>query len=194
MVPEEWAVTPTSAAFPHEVDLVPPVRRFLEGRGYRVHVDPDRTGFFDIVALRGDEIGLVELKLHATGAVFQQAVRRRLWGDWVAVALPGERAARALVDRTIGERSTRVGVYVVRPDRVDVVREALGMFGPGEPRPTPERRALLADALRQRESGELSPETSWGFAVRPPRPADGRRAPRGGSWTLDEYRGDGAVP
>ncbi|MCI4323557.1 MAG: hypothetical protein L3K03_06000 [Thermoplasmata archaeon] len=180
-------MTTSAAAFPHEVDLIPPVTDFLEQRGYRVLADPDRTGYFDIVALRGEEIGLVELKLHATGAVFQQAVRRRLWGDWVAVALPGERAARALVGRTRGERSSRVGVYVVRPQGVDVLREASPMFDPSEPGPTPERRELLRQVLQQRESGEIPAETSWAFAVHPPRPPPGRRAPRGGSWTLEEY-------
>ncbi len=65
-------MTPTASTFRREVDLVPPVRAFLEARGYRVQDDPDRTGFFDIAAVRGDEIGLVELKLHASGAVFQQ--------------------------------------------------------------------------------------------------------------------------
>jgi hypothetical protein len=187
-------VTSSAAAFPREVDLVPPVTAFLQDRGYRVHADPDRTGYFDIVALRGDEIGLVELKLHATETVFQQAVRRRLWGDWVAVAIPGERAARALIGRTGGERSTRVGVYVVRPDGVEVLREASPMFEPSDPGPTPERRELLRRVLDQRESGEIPAETSWAFAVHPPRSPNGRRAPRGGSWTLEEYASGGGPP
>lgn len=113
-----------------ERELAPPVSTHLESEGYRVWVDPDGTDYFDIIARRGPTIGLVELKLDDGRTVLRQALRRRGWADWVAVAVPDERLARRIAERPVAERGHRVGVWWVEPDRVQILRP-----GPADRRP-----------------------------------------------------------
>jgi len=120
---------------PAEAELVKLVARFLSDRGYRVLVDPDGTNYFDVVAQRGDEVGLVEVKVRDARGVLAQALRRRGWGDWSAVALGSERAATRLASRTSGTRVAPVGIWSVGPTTVRVHREAKPWARPGREDP-----------------------------------------------------------
>lgn len=77
---------------PLEADLFEPVKTLLEADGWKVFRDPGGGDFFDIACYRGNgldaEVLLVELKLTDWFKLYQQAVVRRIYGDYVAVAMP----------------------------------------------------------------------------------------------------------
>jgi hypothetical protein len=169
---------------PRESEIVAAARRHLEGEGYRVWVDPDGRSYFDLVARRGREVGLVEAKVAGSRAVLAQALRRRVWGDWVAVALASERAARALAARTVGTRAGPVGVWYAREGKVEVVRAARPWISPGVPDPFAELRARFGRVLDAMESGDLPDSVRWDGVV-----GEVRRASAGrgfAEWRLDE--------
>jgi len=105
-----------------ERELVRTVAGYLAEQGYRVAVDPDGTDYFDLVARRGEEVGLVEVKVGDSKAVLAQALKRRGWGDWSAVALGSVRAAERLSNRTASTRAAPIGVWSVGPEAVRVHR------------------------------------------------------------------------
>ncbi len=168
-----------------ESELRAPVRAHLEAQGYRVWTAPDGRDYFDMVALRGEEIGLVELKVSAARQVFGQALRRRAWADWVAVAIPGRRAAERLIARPSADRAERVGIWVVEGERVRELRAARAMYGPGEATPFETARARFRDLLRALESGELPDGIDWGIFGSPRLPGRQRRSTR--DWRLEEF-------
>ncbi len=136
------------------------------------------------MARRGPEIGLVELKLSDWRKVFAQAVRRRAWADWVAVALPRESLARRLLDRPEAPRAQRVGVWVVEDGAVRELRPARPLVAAGEADPFAESRARLAARLDELEAGALPAGARW---LVPGRPSVGgsRRTTR--DWRLEEF-------
>ncbi len=143
-----------------EHELAGPVRRHLEALGYRVWIDPDGRDYFDVVAKRNEEVGLVELKLADGPRVFAQALRRRAWGDWVAVAVASERSAERLMRVRTTPLARRVGIWLVRDDTVDVRRGSQpwsGSDGPYEE----ERRGFRA-VLDRLASGEIPAGAKWG--------------------------------
>jgi hypothetical protein len=179
-------VTPAGEPPSGERALAPPVARFLGSRGFRVWVDPDGTDYFDLVARRGAEIGLVELKIADGRTVLRQALRRRGWGDWVAVAVPTERLARRIAARPVAERGARVGVWWVAEGAVGVVREAEPLVRAGEPDPFVGLRSELARRLDLLESGALAPGVAWNLLPRARRDLPGGRSTR--DWRLEEFR------
>ena len=62
LVPSERDVSPSAPRRPRlsEAELVRSTARYLETLGYRVRIDPDGADYFDLVARRGREVGLVE--------------------------------------------------------------------------------------------------------------------------------------
>lgn len=165
--------------------LVPAVRRHLEPMGYRVWVDPDGSDYFDVVARRDRTIGLVELKVADGRTVLRQALRRRGWGDWVAVAVPSERLAERIARRPVAERGERVGVWAVVDGRVRVVREAVETL-PAERR-FPELYEALAERLDLLEEGALPEGIAWNLLAASRRTLPGGRSTR--DWRLDEFAG-----
>ncbi|MGA8542905.1 MAG: hypothetical protein WB947_05125 [Thermoplasmata archaeon] len=172
---------------PRETEVVAAARKYLEGEGYRVWVDPDGRDYFDLVARRGDEVGLVEAKVSGSRAVLTQALRRRAWGDWGAVILASERSARSLAARTEGTRAGPVGVWWAKGEQVTVVRAARRWTPEGEPDPFVELRARFARILDAIESGELPESVPWEGVVGEVWRASGGRGFR--EWRLDEPRG-----
>ncbi|MCI4360933.1 MAG: hypothetical protein L3J91_04455 [Thermoplasmata archaeon] len=168
-----------------EHDLRAPVRAHLEAQGYRVWAAPDGRDYFDMVALRGEEIGLVELKVSAARQVFGQALRRRAWADWVAVAIPGRRAAERLLARPSADRAERVGIWLVEGSGLRELRAARPLYGPGEPTPFEGAREQLLAVLRALESGEIPDGVDWGLFGAPRLPGAHRRSTR--DWRLEEF-------
>lgn len=165
-----------------ESELAPPVERYLRERGYRVWVDPDGSDFFDVIARKGEEIGLIELKLTDYRKVFHQALRRRGFGDWVAVVLPTVRRAEKVLALPAPSLGEKVGVWVASSSGLLVMRPAVPLREPGDPGPFPQQRrelTLLLDAL---EAGRLAPGIAWEFAARAPR---GRRSTR--EFRIEEF-------
>jgi hypothetical protein len=187
MVPSSGRVsgpTPAPRRRRLETDVVAVAKRYLEDDGYRVWVDPDGQNYFDIVARRGREVGLVEAKVAGARDVLTQALRRRAWGDWCAVVLGSERSARALAQRTTGTRAAPVGVWFASADAVTVVRAARPWTVESETDPFAELRARFARILDALESGEIPESASWEGVVREVRRASGGRGFR--EWRLDE--------
>ncbi len=167
-----------------EKELVRTAATFLEQQGYRVYPNPDSADYFDLVARRGDEVGLVEAKVSGSRAVLMQALKRRAWGDWVAVVLPSEKAAAALAARTDGTRASRVGVWATHEGTVRVVRAAGSWVRPGEEDPFSDLRLRFRTVLDRIDSGELPPDVRWSGVVRSVRRTSGGRG--FAEWRLDE--------
>lgn len=170
-----------------ETELVPPVRAYLDGLGYRVYVNPDGADFFDIVVRRGTEVGLVELKVADWRKVIHQALRRRGWGDWVAVVVPRSSLAAKILDRPEAPRATRVGVWCLVDGAVRVVRPARPLVESGEVDPFPEPKAWLVERLDLTDAAGGPGSLSWSV------PDAGRVAGRRRSsrdWRLEEFPED----
>lgn len=172
-----------------ESELAAPVSRFFEARGYRCYRDPDGQDYLDLVARKGEEVGLVELKLSAAGTVMAQALRRRAWGDWVAVALEGRHAAVRALDAPGGEYRKRVGILAVTGRFVDELRPYRPIHAPGAPHPFPLLKQRLLELLDAIDSGTLPAGVGWGALW--PAGYGGRRAGR--EWRLEELD-EGAAP
>jgi len=167
-----------------ETEVVRTAAAFLARQGYTVYPNLDSTDYFDLVARRGKEVGLVEAKVSGSRAVLVQALRRRAWGDWVAVILPSERAAERLATRTARTRASRVGVWATVAGSVRVVRAAERWVGPGEDDPFLDLRERFRTVLDRVDSGEIPPDVRWAGLMRAVREASGGRGFR--EWRLDE--------
>ncbi len=175
-----------SRALPRsEHALVGPVRRHLEALGFQVWADPDGRDYFDVVAMRTEEVGLVELKIANGPQVFTQALRRRAWGVWVAVAVASERTAERLVRLRSTPLACRVGVWLVRDDRVEVRRASQPWSGHDAPY-AEERRAFRA-ILEQLARGEIPVGVGWEGVLRMVRHASSGRG--FAEYTIEELTG-----
>jgi hypothetical protein len=171
-------------ARPSERSLLEAVAAALAERGYRTYVDPDGGDYFDLAVRRGDEVGLVEGKLGDASAVLGQALRRRAWADWVAVALGSPRAASRLVARTSGRRAAVVGVWAVEGGIARELRPAVPAPPPPPDDPFAGPRRRFRQALDDLDRGALDPSVRWSgvpSAVR--RSSAGRKF---AEWRLDE--------
>jgi len=183
-------MSPAHARPRSEHELAGPVRTFLERDGYRVWVDPDGTDYYDVVARRGREVGLIELKLADGRTVLRQALRRRGWADWVAVAVPTERLGRRILERPVAERGRRVGVWAVVDGEVHVLRAAEPIVPKGEADPFEPLKLELHERLDQVERGELPEGIAWHLLAQSYRSLPGARSTR--DWRLEEF-GDPSV-
>ncbi|MDZ7794620.1 MAG: hypothetical protein U5P10_13290 [Spirochaetia bacterium] len=68
-----------------ESDLFQPLKAYLEGQGYSVHAEVRNC---DIVAQKGDELILVELKSSISLNLLIQAAERKEISDSVYIAVP----------------------------------------------------------------------------------------------------------
>jgi hypothetical protein len=194
MVPTEREVTelpPISAATgrsnrrPRETELAGPVERFLTAQGYHVWIDPDGSDYFDVVARRGDEVGLVELKVADWKGVLTQAVARRGWGNWTAVVVPRASLGRRLLEHRRNERTGRVGVWWVHDESVEVLRPAEPSILPGEEDPYEPLRLEFRHLLDAMESGVLPVKVGWTYLRSWARFQQGGRPAK--LWSLDEF-------
>lgn len=176
------AVRPSS-----EREMVARVARHLSCQGYRPYIDPDGSSYFDLIVRRGREVGLVEAKLGRARALMAQALRRRPWGDWVAVVVPTRRLAESLARETSGRRAEPVGVWFVEGDTVVELRAARP-FPPGTEGADPysAHRAQLHRALDRIDGGEIPEGVRWEGVGREVRRASGGRG--FAEWRLDEGR------
>ncbi len=167
-----------------ETELVAPVRTHLEGLGFRVFVNPDGADYFDIVAQRGGEVGLVELKVADWKTVVTQALRRRGWGDWVAVVLPRRSLAQKAVARATAPRGARVGVWYVGDGEIRILRPAEPLVRPGEVDPFPDPKRWLLERLAIAAAGGTAEPVTWSV------PDAGRVGPNrrtSRDWRLEEF-------
>lgn len=169
---------------PSERSLLEAAARWLDARGYRTYIDPDGTSYFDLVARRGEEVGLVEGKVGNPSRVLAQALTRRGWGDWVAVVLDRPRSARRLAERTETSRSSFVGVWYVEGTSVSEVRAPRPRPSEGADDPYAPLRARLRSALDDLDRGDVPPGVRWSGVPQEVRRSSGGR--RFAEWRLDE--------
>lgn len=141
-----------------EQDLYLPIRNLLERQGYDVKGE---VGAADVVARRGDEVVIVELKLRFSLALFHQAIARLKISDTVYLAVPlpvGRSARRTLRDNLALCRRLGLGLITVRPDgRAEIRCDP----GPYAPRKSVRRRDRLL-----REFDRLAGDPNQGGATR----------------------------
>jgi hypothetical protein len=167
--------------FASEQAMAESVGAWLRRRGFRVYRDPDGSDYFDLIARKEGSIGLIELKRRGVRAVLGQALRRRPYGDWVAVALPSDRAARNARALASGPRSGRIGIWVATGPVVDELRPARPMWEDLASRPFPEARERLARLLDAVDAGTIPAGVLWS----PGRPSSRRGGSR--EFRLDEF-------
>jgi hypothetical protein len=176
----------TAAARAPESAVVEVARRHLEEEGYRVWVNPDGQDYFDLVARRGDEVGLVEAKVVGARAVITQALRRRAWGSWGAVVVGSRKSAQNLARRTAGTRAEPVGIWCAEGGSIGVVRPSRPWVAEGAEDPYADLRLRFRKILDALESGELPGSVAWDGVVGQVWRASGGRGFR--EWRLDETR------
>ncbi|MGP8109169.1 MAG: hypothetical protein ACLQD9_00445 [Thermoplasmata archaeon] len=174
----------SAAGRPRERDLLVVAARHLETEGYRTYLDIDGTDYFDLVAKRGQEVGLIEGKISGSQRVLVQALRRRAWGDWVAVVLASPRSAEALVRRTQSGRASPVGVWTVVREELSILRPATPWSTRTEDDPFRELKNRFRRVLESVDRGELPAGARWSDVNREVRRAAGGRG--FAEWRLDE--------
>lgn len=123
-----------------EVLLWPPLRDYLKGLGFMPH--PEVRGH-DVVAIRGEEIWTIELKVSATYGVFRQTFRASIFSDKTYVGV-GTKVRASSLERA---RKLGVGVIEIREGRIKIVQESEPHL---EAQPCPKRHAAMVEALRNR--------------------------------------------
>jgi len=167
-----------------EAELRAPVLAHLAARGDRAWAAPDGHDYFDIVSIGSAGIGLVELKVAAAERVFAQALRRRAYADWVAVAIPSERAGRRLLTLPQAPLARHVGVWAVGADgTVHELREARPIVLDDDPFAL--ARARFREVVEALVSGQLPEGIDWAGTMGPGLPGAGRRSTR--DWRLEEF-------
>lgn len=169
---------------PSESEVVRVAAEHLDRLGYRTYVDPDGTDYFDLVARRGTEVGLVEAKVANARAVLVQALRRRAWGEWGAVVLASRRSAERLAARSAAGRAAPVGVWAVEGTQVSVLRAARPWVPPGGNDPFAALRARFLRILDDLDLGVRPAGLPWDDVLAEVRRASGGRG--FAEWRLDE--------
>jgi len=129
-----------------ETELFEPVAAYLQGQGYSVHAEVKDC---DVVARKGDDLVVVELKRSFSVALLVQAARRKEVADSVYVAVPvaADRQTPArLRDMKLLLRRLEVGLILVRfmktRTRVEVALQPADFTERRRPR---RRRAIIAE-------------------------------------------------
>lgn len=125
-----------------EADLYPPIKAYLEAQGYSVKGE---VGAADVVARRGDDLVIVEMKLGFSLALFHQGIARLAVTDAVYLAVPAGGKTKALRANIALARRAGLGVMTVRLR--DGLVEVLADPGPYAARRAPKKRAQLLRAF-----------------------------------------------
>ncbi|WP_106746084.1 DUF2161 domain-containing phosphodiesterase [Yoonia maritima] len=125
-----------------EADLYPPIKAHLQRQGYDVKGE---VGAADVVARRGDDLVVVELKLGFSLALFHQGIERLLVTDHVYVAVPAGGRAKALKANVKLARRVGLGVMTVRER--DGFVEVLADPAPYTPRKSKKKHTRLVRAF-----------------------------------------------
>ncbi len=125
-----------------ESDLYPAVKAHFERQGFTVKGE---VGKADVVAMRGDDVVVVELKLGFTLALLHQVVDRLTLTEDVYVAVPRPKSAKALRANVKLCRRLGVGVITVR-DR-DGYLEVHATPGPYAARTSKKKTKALSKAF-----------------------------------------------
>lgn len=125
-----------------EADLYPPVKAYLQRQGYDVKGE---VGPADVVARRGDDLIVVELKLGFSLALFHQGIARLSVTDHVYIAVPAGGRTKAQKANVSLARRLGLGVMTVRAR--DGFVEVLADPGPYAPRKSRKKHTRLLRAF-----------------------------------------------
>ena len=141
---------------PRESDLYAPLRDYLVAQGYRVRGEVKDC---DVVATKGKDLIVVELKLRANLDLVVQAAERQRVTDSVYVALPrpSSRVARSGRHRALKRLLRRLGLGLIL---VSLDSETPGVQivhhpGPYEPKRSKRKRQAIIQEAAQR-SGDYN--------------------------------------
>ena len=140
-----------------EKQLYPIIKSFLEQRGFKVLTEVRLrkylSGFYseiDILGIKDDNtVVIVECKLRNFKKTLMQAIRRRLYADYIYLAFP-KRYARYVYRRYPYRTAIRAwgfGLLAVNEDKVIVLMEPI------------KNNAILKEILLERITGSNSEET-----------------------------------
>lgn len=129
-----------------EADLYAPVKAYLQRQGYDVKGE---VGAADVVARRGDDLVIVELKVGFSLALFHQGIERLAMTDEVYLAVPAGGKDKALRSNVKLARRLGLGVLTVRLR--DGFVEALADPGPYAARKLKKKKKALLRAFDRLE-------------------------------------------
>ena len=134
-----------------ETDLYAPIRDYLKAQGYKVRGEVKGC---DVVATKGDDLIVVELKLRANLDLLAQAIDRQRVSDSVYVALPrpSYKVRRSAQHRGLKRllRRLAVGLILVSADSEAPGVEVVHHPGPYEPKKSRRKcRAIIQEAARR---------------------------------------------
>ncbi|MBS1301293.1 DUF2161 family putative PD-(D/E)XK-type phosphodiesterase [Loktanella sp. SALINAS62] len=125
-----------------ESDLYPPLKAWFTARGYDVKGE---VGPADLVARKGDDLIVVELKLGFSLTLFHQAMDRLALNDIVYIAVPAGGRAKSFAANVKLARRLGLGVLSVRAR--DGFVECHADPGGYTPRRSPKKRKRLLKAF-----------------------------------------------
>lgn len=132
-----------------ETDLYPPVKALLEGQGYEVKAE---IGAADVVACRGADVVIVELKTAFSLSLIHQAIARQAITDDVYVAVPlGPGGSRGKAFRANLSLCRRLGLGLISVRMRDGLVEVHVDPGPYAPRQSKAKRKQLLRAFQRLE-------------------------------------------
>ena len=139
---------------PREADLYPAIKAHLTRQGYDVKGE---VGAADVVALKGEEMLVVELKTGFSLTLFHQGVARQAVTDQVYLAVPAGGQRKAMLANVGLARRLRLGVMTVRLR--DGFVEVMAEPAPFTPRKSPKKaKAIKKDrrrrAAEQKQNGQ----------------------------------------
>lgn len=145
-----------------EVDLYAPVKAYLESNGYQVKAEVQGC---DVVAVQGDELIVVELKLGVTMPLLMQATERQKFADAVYVAIPRPKLSLSS-KRWVGVcrllRRLELGLILVRPTAKTASRVEVAFH----PMPVERRKSHQTKRLVVREANLRSGDDNVGGSTR----------------------------
>lgn len=127
---------------PREADLYPPIKAHLQRQGFDVKGE---VGAADVVARRGEDLVVVELKLGFSLALFHQGIDRLAVTESVYLAVPEGGKAKALKANVKLARRAGLGVMTVRLR--DGFVEVLADPGPYAARQSKKKKSRLLRAF-----------------------------------------------
>lgn len=135
----------------HETELHPPVKAFFAQLGYAVRSEVDGC---DLVARRGDEWVIVELKKSVNLTLILQGIDRKKMTETVYLAVAAPRDPRRKRWREVIRlcRLLGLGLLAVRPESRVAPVEVVCEPGPYDPRMNARRRHRLAREFEGRSA------------------------------------------
>ena len=148
-------------AKPREADLYPAIKAHLTRAGYDVKGE---VGSADVVAMKGEQMLVVEMKTGFSLTLFHQGVARQAVTDAVYLAVPAGGQRKAMLANVGLARRLRLGVMTVRLR--DGFVEVLAEPAPYTPRKQPKKeKAIKSKFARLRGDPNAGGATRHGLVT-----------------------------